>query len=724
MENVTSRPDVCGDGSSTKTRDNFHQSLAYELIRRPLGGYSGYTRASTTDFYTIDHGPHPADTGVGGAGVDDARDQEITSAVPVLGMSNASDDPGVQRERFYWKADLRIVDGIWTRKDGTVVFNPETWALGTAGAPLDLTDPQVELGYKIARVLRYSWFWDPRESRVYGGSAATSRQRALQIRATDFDVAALTALLEDSDARSLLLPGGLPPQGIIVYLSETYDPVYEDNNTILSDNRRGANVRNYLNFAVMQNHVRADVPTTTLFGEDGNPIALSATPPLLPTPTDLGWWPEHLWGRAAPLGFRSLTLPQEPDTGVNLSSTTAGSPLDASVRSTIGQFYRDPRLVPLNAGTLRASEVEDCYEPSLLADVRDVLPDTRPASFATPAQRPPCIQSGATPMGPENAVRIVRAQTVPAVGLTIASDNRMYIYGDVNVRENSTVNVLDPTGSNVNVMQDIPGKVSFIADSVTILSARFSDRFMQRGGHRDFVALGDLRFNRRARFSATKQAYEAPYSVDTNRPWSHEAEAEDGVNATDLGNAPNLCSFGSSLTAGTSTQTVGALPTDFPTSFASALQSSVSPRHIRQALPTRINASIITGDVPACVDGGTNDGNPSGGMNNLPRFIESWGSFGGNITHNVIYGSLISLYRSERGNARYLDALFNPGTDPSGANWQAAPNNAPYAWSTNPCVYAAPLRVWSFDTALTDPANLPPGTPKVVDTHRLRWVRR
>jgi hypothetical protein len=45
--------------------------------------------------------------------------------------------------------------------------------------------------------------------------------------------------------------------------------------------------------------------------------------------------------------------------------------------------------------------------------------------------------------------------------------------------------------------------------------------------------------------------------------------------------------------------------------------------------------------------------------------------------------------------------------------------------STNLCDYRPPVRQWTFDdTLLQSIGNLPPGTPRVVATDRLRWVRR
>src|ERR1019366_5752961 len=47
--------------------------------------------------------------------------------------------------------------------------------------------------------------------------------------------------------------------------------------------------------------------------------------------------------------------------------------------------------------------------------------------------------------------------------------------------------------------------------------------------------------------------------------------------------------------------------------------NSTSPVGSRNALPTTVNAALLTGDVP------TTYGYYSGGMENFPRFLETWG---------------------------------------------------------------------------------------------------
>ena len=78
-----------------------------------------------------------------------------------------------------------------------------------------------------------------------------------------------------------------------------------------------------------------------------------------------------------------------------------------------------------------------------------------------------------------------------------------------------------------------------------------------------------------------------------------------------------------------------------------------------------------------------------GGVHNFLRYIENWG--GATLSYR---GSLVSLYYSQ------------------------------YATGTFKCctlVYSPPNRNYYFDTAFTDPAKLPPGTPMLQDVVNLTY---
>ncbi len=105
----------------------------------------------------------------------------------------------------------------------------------------------------------------------------------------------------------------------------------------------------------------------------------------------------------------------------------------------------------------------------------------------------------------------------------------------------------------------------------------------------------------------------------------------------------------------------------------------------RRASTTTINAAFLLGNTE------TLPGAYNGGVENLPRFLESWS--GRTFTYR---GSLIDLWYS---------------------------TNAPGAWVYGSPVYEAPSRDWEFDTDLLDPAKLPPATPRVYAVRVREWRR-
>jgi len=105
----------------------------------------------------------------------------------------------------------------------------------------------------------------------------------------------------------------------------------------------------------------------------------------------------------------------------------------------------------------------------------------------------------------------------------------------------------------------------------------------------------------------------------------------------------------------------------------------------RIASPTTVNAAFLTGVVE------TTTAHYSGGMENFPRFLETWGS--GNIfTYN---GSMIKMFPS----------LY-----------------ATNAWNNNNNIYDPPARNWAYDINFDDPAKLPPKTPRLLKVIRSRWA--
>lgn len=104
----------------------------------------------------------------------------------------------------------------------------------------------------------------------------------------------------------------------------------------------------------------------------------------------------------------------------------------------------------------------------------------------------------------------------------------------------------------------------------------------------------------------------------------------------------------------------------------------------RDAGATTVNAAILTGVVETTL------GKYSGGMENFPRFLETWGS--ANVfTYN---GSMVRMFPS----------LY-----------------ATNAWGKSD-VYSPPKRNWAFDLNFYDPDKLPPLTPSLVKVFRGQWA--
>jgi Tfp pilus assembly protein PilX len=105
----------------------------------------------------------------------------------------------------------------------------------------------------------------------------------------------------------------------------------------------------------------------------------------------------------------------------------------------------------------------------------------------------------------------------------------------------------------------------------------------------------------------------------------------------------------------------------------------------RIAQETTINASILAGNT------NTTSGNYNGGLENLPRFLETWDGVNFNFS-----GSMISLWNSQQA-------------------------NSPWSYGS---YYTAPNRIWAYDADLDDPAKLPPETPMVKVFQKTGWRQK
>ena len=104
----------------------------------------------------------------------------------------------------------------------------------------------------------------------------------------------------------------------------------------------------------------------------------------------------------------------------------------------------------------------------------------------------------------------------------------------------------------------------------------------------------------------------------------------------------------------------------------------------RIASNTSVNLSFLTGNT------NSQNGNYSGGLENLPRFLEDWSN-----KSYTYRGSMIDLWFSQQATGNWSGSYYSP-----------------------------PNRDWAFDTDLLNPNNLPPGTPMVNIVQKVSWVRK
>jgi hypothetical protein len=149
----------------------------------------------------------------------------------------------------------------------------------------------------------------------------------------------------------------------------------------------------------------------------------------------------------------------------------------------------------------------------------------------------------------------------------------------------------------------------------------------------------------------------------------------------------NVFSNGGTSTAGTS-NTANTLPSAVFADAITVLSPSWNPANnqtsnYKGAASDTVNAAFLTGNVPS------NGTYYSGGVENFPRFLENWS--GDTFYYN---GSMVEMFPSQIANAPW------PGTG---------------------TVYSPPTRNWTFDQNFSNPAEIPPLTPKVIYLQRAGW---
>lgn len=163
-------------------------------------------------------------------------------------------------------------------------------------------------------------------------------------------------------------------------------------------------------------------------------------------------------------------------------------------------------------------------------------------------------------------------------------------------------------------------------------------------------------------------------------------------NATDIGYPLTIATENPLYTKGsvnTTTKKPMAIITDALTILSgnwsdASSKTTSSDKTVRPATNTSVNFSYITGNSE------TGGGIYSGGLENLPHFLEDWSPSTGSKTL-TFRGSIINLWLSEK-----VSGIWGSYYDP-------------------------PTRNWAFDTDLSDPNKLPPGTPMVRTFIRMGW---
>ncbi len=139
-------------------------------------------------------------------------------------------------------------------------------------------------------------------------------------------------------------------------------------------------------------------------------------------------------------------------------------------------------------------------------------------------------------------------------------------------------------------------------------------------------------------------------------------------------------------TSNTTTTLPASLVADAITILSENWLDPASTNTVRLAAPTTVNAALLTGVVE------TEGGDYSGGMENFPRFLETWG-LANVFTYN---GSMVKMFPS-----------------------QYATNK----WGrTDVYVYDPPARNWAYDLNFNVASKMPPLTPSLQKVFRGQWV--
>ena len=137
-------------------------------------------------------------------------------------------------------------------------------------------------------------------------------------------------------------------------------------------------------------------------------------------------------------------------------------------------------------------------------------------------------------------------------------------------------------------------------------------------------------------------------------------------------------------TTNTQSTRPASLVADAVTILSPSWTDANSTNNTRNATPTTVNAALLTGVVE------TTWNQYSGGMENFPRFLESWG-----LSNPLRYnGSMVKMFPSF-----YATNVWGKAN-----------------------VYNPPKRDWSYDLNFNDAEKLPPLTPSLLKVIRGQWA--
>ena len=142
------------------------------------------------------------------------------------------------------------------------------------------------------------------------------------------------------------------------------------------------------------------------------------------------------------------------------------------------------------------------------------------------------------------------------------------------------------------------------------------------------------------------------------------------------------------------TNTTGTFPASFASDAVTVLSTNWNDANgsltlsSRMAGNTTVNAAFLTGIVPSC---STSD---SGGLENIPRFLEDWSTVSKTFTYN---GSIVCMFYSQVA-TNYWVGIGSP-----------------------PDIYNPPVRNWALDQNYQTETKLPPATPSLAILSRANW---